>query len=441
MKGCGKTIGSLGALVLAGVIALSSAALAQGRHALVIGNSSYRPGYELRNPIADARAIARQFSGLGFDVTIVEDSDLATVQRALDDFVPKAIASDAAAIYYAGHGAMVDGRSFMLPVDFSMSSFDQLDKEALDTDRLKQALSSTHADLKLLLFDACRNNPLESRGAKPLEQAGAQAQPTLENMFVAFSTTQGAVALDGQGDHSPFAEGLMANIRRADTRLEDVMYEVRKHVRDKTGGRQTVWIEQSLNKPFYLAASAPVSGRVTSLSVPEPDAGQGLVFPDSDRRRLTPDRFAGLDPARLRLARNEIFARHGMIFQDKSLAAHFGKFAWYRPRAAEVTLTALEQDNVQLIRRFEMIDSAPSAGFVFADSDRRLLEAGEVRGLPRQQLRWARNEIYARRGRKFVVREVREYFQQFDWYRPQFGEVELTYIEQKNVDLIRRFEN
>ena len=95
---------------------------------------------------------------------------------------------------------------------------------------------------------------------------------------------------------------------------------------------------------------------------------------------------------------------------------------------------------MELIRAFELRGSAPSEGFVFADSDRRLLEREEVAGLNAATLRLARNEIYARRGRKFVSQDLREYFSRFDWYRPQFGEVELTYVEQKNVDLIRRFE-
>src|SRR5882757_9410895 len=113
------------------IIALAATqAIAAGRNALVIGNSSYRPGYELRNPVADARAMADSLAALGFQVMLLEDTDLATVQRALDAFAPKAITSDAAIIYYAGHGATIAGRNFMLPVDFSMASFDHVDKEA-----------------------------------------------------------------------------------------------------------------------------------------------------------------------------------------------------------------------------------------------------------------------------------------------------------------------
>ena len=423
--------------VAAIALALSAAFAAAERVALVIGNSSYRPGYELRNPVADARAIGRILSGLGFKVTTVMDTDLATAQRALDAFVPQGIAAEAAVIFYAGHGAMVNGRNFMLPVDFSMSSFEEIDKEALDTERLMQTLSSTHAGVKLLLFDACRNNPLESRGAEVVDEP-TPAEARTEDMLIAFSTAQGAVALDGTGDHSPFAQGLLDNIPKADLELSDIMRAVAAHVREKTDGRQTVWLENSLTKKFYFTSLD--GGALVELAPPEPSKTQGIIFPLSSEVLLTDADLADKDAGTLRLARNEIFARNGRFFNDPALTAHFEKFDWYEPTTYEPELNDIEIKNVALIRQYELSDSAPKAGFLFPDSDRRLLTDEELDPLSKIELRNARNEIYARRGRKFVRKEVREYFEQFDWYRPQFGEVELTYIENRNVALIQKYE-
>jgi hypothetical protein len=427
-------------LAAASAVATLHPAFAASRNALVIGNSSYRPGYELRNPVADARAVARRLSEFGFAVMLVEDSDLATAQRALDAFVPTAIAGEAAVIYYAGHGAMIDGRSFMLPVDFSMATFDQVDKEALDAERLMQALSSTHSGVKLLMFDACRNNPLETRGATQLKRdPDAAPPPRTENMLIAFSTTQGATALDGRGDHSPFAEGLIAHMGEPETHVEALMKKVSRFVRDRTEGTQTVWTEGFLAEPFFIAA-APAAGAVATLAPPEPEAGQGLVFPDSGSVPLTPEQLENLDAATLRIARNEIFARRGGRFSDAALTTHFSRFDWYQPTTFEPDLSPVELANLALIREYELRASAVTDGFLFADSDRRLLSPEEIAPLTKQQLAFARNEIYARRGRKFVKAEFRDHFSQFSWYKPQFGEVELTYVEQKNVDLIRKYE-
>jgi Caspase domain/YARHG domain len=422
------------------MIAMATAtAAASGRNALIIGNSSYRPGYELRNPVADARAMADSLAAVGFQVMLLEDTDLATVQRALDAFAPKAITSDAAVIYYAGHGAAIAGRNFLLPIDFSMANFDKVDKEALDTGRLVQTLDGTHSKLKLLMFDACRNNPLEDRGAKPLQKA-EETQPLAINTLTIYATAQGMTAIDGNGAHSPFAEGVMTNISQPDTELSDLIRQVTVFVRDKTQGRQSVWIDGTVDQRFYLGKYSGAAGSVVAFTAPEPQVGEGLVFPSSDTVLLTEADVAGKDAATLRLARNEILARRGKIFADTALAEHFGKFAWYRAATSEPVLGSIEQQNLDLIRQYELRIAAPSEGFIFVDSDRRLLTSDEVAPLSKEQLRIARNEIYARRGRKFVRREVREYFEQFGWYDPRFGEIELTYVEQKNVDLIRGFE-
>lgn len=422
--------------VLALLLCLCIQAQASSRVALVVGNASYRPGYELRNPVADAREVARSLSDLGFTVTLLQDADLATTQRALDSFVPTALRAEAAVIFYAGHGAWVDQRNFVLPVDFSMASYDQIDQEALDVERLEQALSSTHADLQLLMFDACRNNPLETRGAVAISPP-AREDTRGENMLLTFSTLQGRVALDGDGDHSPFAEGLLMNIADPGLDVEALMRSVRDHVREMTSGRQTVHIDSRLARPFYISAAAAAgAGQVMALEPPRPDAGQGEIFPHSSASPLSDDELEGLDAAALRLARNEIFARRGLIFRDPALAEHFARFAWYSPQSDEVDIGALERANVELIRKWEMRDSAP-AGFIFPDSDRRLLTPEELAPLSARQLEIARNEIYARRGRMFRRDDLRAHFSQFDWYKPEFPEVELVYLENKNVALIQ----
>ncbi len=424
--------------LLAVILGWASTALA-ARHALVIGNTSYRPGFELRNPIADARAMADSLAALGFEVTLMQDADLASIQRALDGFVPKATRGEAAVIYYAGHGASIEGRSFLLPIDFAMAGFDNVDKEALDADRLVQALDSTHSDLKLLMFDACRNNPLEDRGALPLNKDQAQSKPG-GNTLTIFATAQGMTALDGLGNHSPFAEGVILNIGRPEVELSEFIRTVTGFVRDKTQGRQSVWVNGTVDRAFYLGKHDGAPGVVATFTPPEPEASTGLVFANSDTTLLTTADLDGKDAAELRLARNEIFARRGKIFADEALTRHFQKFAWYEPSTPEPALNEVETSNVTLIREYELRVAAPSEGFIFADSDRRLLTRDELQPLDKQQLRMARNEIYARRGRKFKIAEVREYFEKFDWYDPRFGEVELTYVEPRNVDLIREFE-
>jgi uncharacterized caspase-like protein len=418
---------------------VSVEALAAGRNALVIGNSSYRPGYELRNPIADARGIAGSLAQIGFDVVVLEDTDLASIQRAIDTFVASARQGEAAMIYYAGHGARINHRDFLLPVDFSMASFDQVDTEAFDVDRLVQALASTHADLKLLMFDACRNNPLESRGAAPLSAPEKSPQYGANTMTI-YATAQGMTALDGFGDHSPFAEAVMQNIADPDIELGAMIRKVTTFVRDKTSGRQTTYLQGSLDRDFYLGRNDAGQGAVAEQEAEPIEMTIGLVFEDSDVRALTEIDLQGLDAATLRIARNEIFARHNRRFADKALAAHFSQFDWYQPGENETKLSKLEIANVETIRRYELKPAIPDSDFLLPDSDRRLLITEDLAPLTKEQLRIARNEIYARRGWDFKTKAMETYFEQFDWYVPSLGKIELSHIEQQNVDFIVKYE-
>ncbi|MCL2183708.1 MAG: YARHG domain-containing protein [Chitinispirillia bacterium] len=65
--------------------------------------------------------------------------------------------------------------------------------------------------------------------------------------------------------------------------------------------------------------------------------------------------LAVLDKKELRLLRNAIFAKHGMIFQSDDLKAHFGQFSWYNPKSDNVNnqLTDIDKANVQRILAFE----------------------------------------------------------------------------------------
>ena len=69
--------------------------------------------------------------------------------------------------------------------------------------------------------------------------------------------------------------------------------------------------------------------------------------------KLTEDDLMGFTKAELRIIRNEIYARHGYIFDSKDLRDYFMKKEWYKPRTKNVKLSAIEQYNVNLIKQYE----------------------------------------------------------------------------------------
>ena len=59
------------------------------------------------------------------------------------------------------------------------------------------------------------------------------------------------------------------------------------------------------------------------------------------------------------------------------------------------------------------------------------------------ELRIMRNEMYARHGYSFKLKDMQQYFDQQDWYMPVSTDVtgDLTKLEQKNEAMIKRYED
>lgn len=96
----------------------------------------------------------------------------------------------------------------------------------------------------------------------------------------------------------------------------------------------------------------------SSESVPEQPEQPKFILPESDSRYLTMEELAGLTAEECRIARNELFARHGRLFKDEELQAYFDSCDWYygwvMPEDFDETVfNAYEVANRDLIIKFE----------------------------------------------------------------------------------------
>jgi hypothetical protein len=113
---------------------------------------------------------------------------------------------------------------------------------------------------------------------------------------------------------------------------------------------------------------------------------------------------------------------------------------WWRVRTAAGTVGFMHRSRIRPAGA-----AAPSAGTVdppqvLADSSVRPLSEADLSGLGPSELRIARNEIYARRGRTFLDPRLRQHFSRYSWYAPRAQEVALSPVEQANVRLIEETE-
>ena len=82
------------------------------------------------------------------------------------------------------------------------------------------------------------------------------------------------------------------------------------------------------------------------------------IIPDSDSKYLSRSELSSLSADELRIARNEIFARHGRRFNDAALQSHFDSCSWYNGTVApdsfnEAVFNEYEKANISLLQSVE----------------------------------------------------------------------------------------
>lgn len=245
----------------------------QGRRvALVIGNSAYKNVPVLANPQKDAEAIAASLRNIGFDqVTLANDATREKIIDSLRAFANEAEKADWAMVYYAGHGMEVGGVNYLVPTDARLAVDRDIQFEAVPLDQVLAAVD-TAKKLKLVVLDACRDNPFSPRktesaasAAAPAPTGGARVASrsigrglaevkTAGGTLVVFAAKNGQVALDGDGGNSPFAVAVLQRLATPGVEINKLFRLVRDDVMEATAGRQEPYTYGSLpgKEDFYF---------------------------------------------------------------------------------------------------------------------------------------------------------------------------------------------
>jgi hypothetical protein len=87
------------------------------------------------------------------------------------------------------------------------------------------------------------------------------------------------------------------------------------------------------------------------------------VINDSASRVIQEVELVNLTPWQLKVARNEIYARHGRPFVHKDLQCYFATKSWYSidPNFSESSLSTIENRNVAIIQAYEEKIGSPMA--------------------------------------------------------------------------------
>ncbi len=252
----------------------SGVAMAERRVALVVGNSDYLHNSDLANPKNDATAVAKALRDLRFEVIKGEDITYLQFKEILWEFQKKTKEEGVAMFFYAGHGAQYKGHNYLVPSDAKLAKESDYKDWHISLDEIIDMMKS---NTKIVILDACRNNPLEARLTEPPTKRRGDAKSRSRGLarvktksekstFIAYAAAEGDTAEDGKGRNSPFTEALLRYIRQ-DKSLADIFSQVSVDVKKKTREDQIPWV-----------ASEGASIHLARIEPPPPSSDPGVYL-------------------------------------------------------------------------------------------------------------------------------------------------------------------
>jgi uncharacterized caspase-like protein len=242
-------------------------AWAERRVAMVVGNASYKvANISLPNPRNDAEDVANVLKALGFEVIITVNASKRDMDLALQKFARLATDADSALFFYAGHAMQFQGRNFLMPTDAELEDEISVRYQTVGMEDVRAALDRANG-VKIMILDACRNNPIADGLQKKIAGASRAVGATTrglarvdktQGMVVAYATAADDVAQDGTGRNSPFTTALLKRMQEPGLEIEMMFRRVASDVNTQTGGKQRPETYISLLSEYYLNQSDTV---------------------------------------------------------------------------------------------------------------------------------------------------------------------------------------
>ena len=193
------------------VLAAPSAAQADRRVALVIGNSSYSNSSPLRNPKNDANDLAATLKQVGFEVTLGLDLDQRGFGMMIEKFARELEGADVGLLFYAGHALQINEKNYLVSINARLENEFLIASEAIELEPIVR-LMELKTQTNLIFLDACRNNPLADnlrrnlaamKRSANLGRGLARMEPSARDTLIAFAAAPGQEAADGARQEQP----------------------------------------------------------------------------------------------------------------------------------------------------------------------------------------------------------------------------------------------
>jgi len=249
----------------------SASFLANPQLALVIGNSDYEYN-PLKNPVNDAKDMARLLREIGFDVTLKINLSHGEMKNAIRNFrrrlsYTQAKEETVGLFYFSGHGTCsLENENCLIPTNNSnIRNRHDLKRKAFNTERLIKRMAKTNnKGTNIYILDACRDNPYQnylidtSSNILTLNSTNLNSLfphstlSTSGNTLISFASNEAKlVADDGDGRNSLYTKHLLRALETEKHRPIEYMFkQVGQSVQKESKGQQNPWYDASLKTEY-----------------------------------------------------------------------------------------------------------------------------------------------------------------------------------------------
>jgi uncharacterized caspase-like protein len=117
------------------------------------------------------------FKKAGYEVSLLKDLGSLEFKRGIRKFEDTASSADIAVVFYAGHGIEIGGTNYMIPVDAKLATDRDARDEAIELERIIESVEPAKR-LRLVILDACRDNPFLAGMKRGRQAMMTRATPT-----------------------------------------------------------------------------------------------------------------------------------------------------------------------------------------------------------------------------------------------------------------------
>ena len=142
------------------------------------------------------------------------------------------------------------GQNYLIPVNADIKRSDEISDQSINMGLILGKMETAQKGVNILIVDACRDDPF-GRSFRSSASGLAQVDAP-RGTIVAFATSPGKVAADGEGRNSPYTKNLIKAMQVPNLPIEQVFKQVRRAVQEETKNQQTPWENTSLSGDFYF---------------------------------------------------------------------------------------------------------------------------------------------------------------------------------------------